>query len=170
MILTSQLLPKENTHILQAKQSTIVIAVALVAGAVIGFAGSTVSYRQRWFRPPGERPFDRMSRSLGLSDVQRSQLRAVLEETKRELNQARLDYEAAQRRLMLKAYLRSRALLNPAQQSKFDRKFVPGELVREAQATARREAAASAAAVAGPALGPTPTPIPRGPVTSRSGA
>lgn len=160
---------------MQAKKSTIVIAIALVAGAAIGFAGGTVAYRQRWFRPPGERPFDRMSRSLALTDVQRGRVRAVLEETKRELNQARLDYEAAQHRLMLKAYLRSRALLTPEQQAKFDRKFVPAELLDEARATVRREATVSAAAVAGTAAAATPSPAPsgpapRGPVTSQSGA
>ncbi len=113
------------------------IALALVAGAAIGFAGSTFSYRHHWFRPPGERPFDRMSRSLGLSDVQRRQVQAVLNDTKKELSQARVDYEAAQRKLMVSAYLRSRALLTPAQQRKFDRKFVPPELLREARMTAR---------------------------------
>jgi len=141
---------------LQARQRTLLIAIALIAGAVIGFAGSTLSYRQRWFRPPGERPFDRMSRALALSDVQRGQVRAVLEETKRELNQARLDFEATQRRLMVKAYLRSRALLNPDQQIKFDRNFVPEELLREAQESARQDTTASSAPIVGAA--PTASP------------
>ncbi len=134
---------------MQARQRTLLIAIALIAGAVIGFASSTVSYRHHWFRPPGEQPFDRMSRALALSDLQRGQVRAVLEETKRELNQARLDFEATQRQLMVKAYLRSRALLNPNQQIQFDRQFVPKELLREAGESARQDTTASSAPIVG---------------------
>jgi hypothetical protein len=131
---------------LQARHRTLLVAIALIAGAVIGFGGSAVSYRHRWFRPPGERPFDRMGRALALSDVQRGQIGGVLEETKRELNQARLGFEMTQRGLMVKAYLRTRALLDPAQRMRFDRDFVPKELLREAgENRVRQEATASSA-------------------------
>lgn len=147
-ILASRLPREESRNILQVRQSTFLIAIALLAGAVVGFGGSTVSYRHRWFRPPGERPFDRMGRALALSDVQRGQVRAVLEETKRELSQARVAFETTQRRLMLTAYLRTRALLDPDQQIKFDRKFVSDELLREArEKSARQEATASSAPI-----------------------
>jgi Spy/CpxP family protein refolding chaperone len=126
-----------------ASRRALLMLVALAAGALVGFAGSSLSYHQRWFRPPGERPFDRMSRSLALSDTQRRQLHLILEETKQELNQARLDYESNQRRLMVKAYLESRAMLTPEQQAKFDRKFVPHELQEEARATGKQQAIAA---------------------------
>jgi hypothetical protein len=164
--------PREvSTTILQVRKSTLLITAALIVGALIGFTGSMVFYRHYWIWAPGERPFDRMSRALTLSDVQRGQLRAVLYETKRELNQARFDFETKQRRLMIKAYLRSRALLNPAQQSRFDHKFVPQELLREARESAHEEATASNASAVVP-VAPTPTPSAAAPnsLTSRSGA
>lgn len=159
---------EESINTLQARQSLIVMAIALVAGAAIGFAASTLSYRYHWLRPPGEQPFDRMSRSLGLSDLQRAQMLAVLQETRRELVQARLDFEAAKRHLMVEAYLRSRALLDPNQQRKFDRKFVPRELLREAQQSA--PPAAHAPAGAGPTPAARSTPGRRSAARSLSGA
>jgi hypothetical protein len=166
---------------LQAKNGNLVIVAALIAGVVIGFAGSTVSYSRHWLRPPGsygrhwfrplrEQPFERMSRALRLTPLQHAQINAILQESRHQLGQARQDFAATQRRVMVKAFLRAQALLNPEQRIQFDREFVPPELLKQAHAAVNQEASASSAPIEVPTSTATPSALPRSAtLTDRSG-
>jgi Spy/CpxP family protein refolding chaperone len=134
---------------LQGRYSSLLVAIALVAGLVIGFAGSTLSYRYGLLRIPGERPLQRMTRVLKLTPAQRDQIHLIMEDTRDRIHQTRLDFRHQRRRLFVEAYLRIRALLTPEQQKTFESQFVPPRIHEEAQQLELRQGGA-----------PTPSPTP----------
>jgi Spy/CpxP family protein refolding chaperone len=134
---------------LQGRYSSLLVAIALVAGLVIGFAGSTVSYRYGLLRIPGERPLQRMTRVLKLTPAQRDQIRQVMEDTRDKIHETRRAFQHQRRRLFIEAYLRVRALLTAEQQKTFESQFVPPRIRDEAEQMELRQGGA-----------PTPSPTP----------
>ena len=107
------------------KSNAILLAAALVAGLAIGFAGSTLAYRYKLLRVPGETVVERMSRTLRLSPSQREQVGEVMQDTRTQVMVMRRNLQRQRRRLMIAAYLKVRSILSPAQQKRFDDEFIP---------------------------------------------
>jgi Spy/CpxP family protein refolding chaperone len=123
---------------LKDRSATFLLVVALIAGVTIGFAGSTLAYRYKLLRVPGGNMVERMSRSLSLSPSQREAIVEVMEDTRAEVMQLRRSMQRQRRRLMIGAYLKVRAILNPEQQKKFDYEFVPPKFRDEARQAEQR--------------------------------
>ena len=153
---------------LQGRSSTVLIIVALLAGAIIGFAGSTLSYRHNLLERPGEGPFQRMSRELKLTPDQREEMRVIIDTTRDRITDARRDFEHSRRKLLVDAYVRIRAVLKPEQQQLLDHNFVPPALREAAQSQDAADARSSFSAttqmtpatVSSPAIVATPTASP----------
>jgi Spy/CpxP family protein refolding chaperone len=118
---------------LQGRSNAILLAAALVAGLAIGFAASTLAYRYKLLHVPGETLVERMNRMLSLNPSQREQIGEVMEDTRAQVMEMRRNLLRQRRRLMIAAYLKVRALLNPAQQKKFDDEFIPPRFRAEAR-------------------------------------
>ena len=118
---------------MQGKASALLIAAALLAGLVIGFAGSTLAYRYGWLHDRGRYLLQRMDRELGLTPAEREQIEDVMEGTHEKMRELRLNFRDQRRRLMINTYLKIRSLLTPDQQKTFDRQFVPPRLRSEAE-------------------------------------
>ena len=61
-----------------------------------------------------------------------------MEDTRAEVMQLRRSMQRQRRRLMIGAYLKVRAILNPEQQKKFDYEFVPPKFRDEARQAEQR--------------------------------
>jgi Spy/CpxP family protein refolding chaperone len=118
---------------LQGKTGALLIAAALLAGLVIGIAGSTLAYRYGWMHVRGRYLLQRMDRELGLTPAQHEQIEDVMEGTHEKMRELRLNFQGQRRGLMINTYLKIRSLLTPDQQKKFDRRFVPPRLRSEAE-------------------------------------
>jgi Spy/CpxP family protein refolding chaperone len=124
---------------LKDRSTTFLLVVALIAGVAIGFTGSTLAYRYNVLHVPGGNLVERMNRSLSLSPSQREEIVDVMEDTRAEVMQLRRSMQRQRRRVMITTYLKVRGILNPEQQKKFDREFVPPKFRDEAhQAEQRR--------------------------------
>lgn len=142
---------------LQGKSNAILLAAALAAGLAIGFAGSTLAYRYKLLRVPGQNLVERMNKSLNLNPSQREQIGEVMEDTRSQVMQLRHNFQRQRRRLMIGAYLKIRAILNPDQQRKFDDEFVPPKFRAEARQAEQQRGGAS---IESPPAGPSPSPVP----------
>jgi Spy/CpxP family protein refolding chaperone len=139
---------------LQGRSNAILLAAALVAGLAIGFAGSTLAYRYKLLHVPGENLVERMNKALSLNPSQREQIGEVMEDTRAQVVDMRRNLQHQRRRLMIAAYLKVRAILNPDQQKRFDDQFVPPRFRAEArQAQQERGGAANESS-------PAPSPSP----------
>jgi Spy/CpxP family protein refolding chaperone len=118
---------------LQGKASALLIAAVLLAGLVIGFAGSTLAYRYGWMHVRGRYLLQRMDRELRLTPAQREQIEDLMEGTHEQMHELRLNFRDQRRRLMINTILKIRSLLTPDQQKTFDREFVPPRLRSEAE-------------------------------------
>lgn len=118
---------------MQGKASALLIAATLLAGLVIGFAGSTLAYRYGWLHVRGRYLLQRMDRELALTPAQHEQIEDVIEGTHEKMRELRLNLRDQRRRLMISTYLKIRSLLTPDQQKTFDRRFVPPRLRSEAE-------------------------------------
>jgi len=118
---------------LQGKVAALLIAVALLAGLLIGFAGSISAYRYGWLHMHGRYLLQRMDRELGLTPAQHGQIEDLMEGTHEKMRELRLNFRDQRRRLMIDTYLKIRSLLTPDQQKTFDRRFVPPRLRSEAE-------------------------------------
>lgn len=132
---------------MQGRPSLLIIAVALVAGLVLGALGATVGYVSGYVHLPGERPLFRMARVLKLTPAQREQIGDVMEQTREQIHAAHRDFMAQRSKILYSAYLKIHALLTPGQQRQFDRDFVPPRF--------RKQAAQNSSPAASPA---SPTP------------
>jgi Spy/CpxP family protein refolding chaperone len=118
---------------LKDRQIIILLAAAVAAGLAIGFAGSTLAYRYKLIHVPGSNLVERMNQSLSLDPSQREQIVEVMEDTRDQVAQLKHSLQRQRRHLMLAAYLKIRAILNPDQQRKFDEEFVPPKFRAEAR-------------------------------------
>lgn len=118
---------------MRGKAIALLIAATLLAGLVIGFAGSILAYRYGWMHLHGRYLLQRMDRELTLTPVQHEQIEDVMEGTQEKMHELRLNFREQRRRLMIDTYLKIRSLLTPDQQKTFDRRFVPPRLRNEAE-------------------------------------
>lgn len=132
--------------------NSVVLAAALAAGLALGFAASTMAYRFKVLNVPGQNLVERMNRELGLDPSQREQIAEVMEDTRTEVANMRRELRHERRRLMIAAYLKVRAILNPDQQKKFDDEFVPPKFRAEAHQSERPPGI--------PQIGASPIPSP----------
>ena len=96
-----------------------------MAGLAIGFAASTLAYRYKLLHVPGENLVERMNKALSLTPSQREEIGEVMEDTRAQVIDMRRNLQRQRRCLMIAAYLKVRAILNPGQQKKFDDEFIP---------------------------------------------
>ncbi|MGH7840103.1 MAG: hypothetical protein ACREQT_01105 [Candidatus Binataceae bacterium] len=120
---------------MRAKFDWRLITVALLAGASIGFAGSRIAYRLRLLHPPIEEPFQRLSNELKLTDFQRQRAGEAVHQAREQIREAQREFEQKRRDLLVSAYLKIRASLQPEQQQLLDRDFVPLAIRLQGQAT-----------------------------------
>jgi Spy/CpxP family protein refolding chaperone len=102
------------------------VVLALLAGLLAGFAASTLAYRHRLLRVPGEGMVQRMDQILKLSPAQHEQVVAVMDESRRKMGEMHREFQQRRRQLLDQAYAQVRAILTPEQQREFDRSFKPG--------------------------------------------
>jgi ElaB/YqjD/DUF883 family membrane-anchored ribosome-binding protein len=102
------------------------IALAVVAGLLIGFALSTVAYRDRLLGVPGPHGFiERLDHELKLSPDQLHQIETLLRDTRVKMDQLHTDFRRQHQQIIFQTHDQIRALLTPDQQQKFDREFTP---------------------------------------------
>jgi len=118
---------------LQGKAIALLIAATLLAGLVIGFAGSILAYRYGWMHLHGRYLLQRMDRELALTPTQHEQIEDLMEGTHKKMRELNLNFRDQRRRLMIDTYLKIRSLLTLDQQKTFDRQFVPPRLRNEAE-------------------------------------
>jgi len=111
------------------------MVLAVAAALLIGFAASTLAYRYRLLRVPGEPIVMRMQRELHLTPAQLSQIRDIMADTRLKTGQYYQNFRRQSRLAFLDALRQIRATLTPEQQEKFDSEFLPrsgvGESPRE---------------------------------------
>lgn len=130
------------------------LAIAVVAGMLVGFAGSTLLYRYRILRVPGEPVIKRIVRELDLTATQRQQIFDIIRETHRKVRalhrETRREFLHRRQEIFRDSYLRIRAILTPEQQKKLDKRFIPPWMRRQAEKGTQSSVA--------PAASPTPAP------------
>jgi len=99
------------------------MGVLLLAGVLIGFAGSSIAFRFQWLRAPGEGIVRRMDRVLKLTPAQHEQIEDTMFETRDKVEQLRSDFRRQRRQLLRHAREQIRASLTSEQQVAFDRYF-----------------------------------------------
>jgi Spy/CpxP family protein refolding chaperone len=108
---------------------------AVAAALLVGFVASTLAYRYRILRVPGEPFVARMDRELHLTPAQRSQIRDIMKDARLRIWQHEQDFRRQRHETFLQAMHQIRETLTPEQQEKFDRDFLPyparGEWPRE---------------------------------------
>jgi hypothetical protein len=94
-----------------------------VSGLLIGFAVSTLAYRYRVLRVPGQSIVERMSRDLQLTPAQRDRVGDILRESRFKVREAQLEYQKHRHQVFWQALSQVREILTPEQQKIFDREF-----------------------------------------------
>ena len=112
----------------------LVLVVVFVLGSITG-AAITGLYRLRAGSDRPERSahdrFEKMSRDLSLTEDQRKQVSAILDETRNEYKALRAEVRPRFEEPRQKARARIRALLNAEQQQKFDARVAEQDAARE---------------------------------------
>jgi Spy/CpxP family protein refolding chaperone len=98
---------------------------AVAAALLVGFALSTLAYRYRFLRVPGEPVIARMERELNLTPAQRSQIHDIMRDARLRIMQSERDFRRQRRQAFLDALHQIRGTLTPEQQQTFDREFLP---------------------------------------------
>lgn len=101
------------------------MVLAVAAALLVGFVASTLAYRYRILRVPGEPLVARMDRDLQLTPAQRMQVRDIMKECRLHIMQFEQDFRRQRRQTFLEAMQQIRATLTREQQEKFDRDFLP---------------------------------------------
>jgi Spy/CpxP family protein refolding chaperone len=111
--------------------------LAAIAGLLLGFAGSTLSYRHHWMHVPGRGIVWRMNRELKLTPAQRQRVGEVMDDTRLKMDELRRDFHRQRRQLLGQAFAQIRSSLTPEQQQIFDRRFAFPAEKNEAQSGAK---------------------------------
>ena len=101
------------------------MVLAVSAALLAGFVASTLGYRYRLLRVPGEPIVARMDRELHLTPAQRSQIRDIMRDARLKIMEYERDFRRQRRETFLQALQQIRTTLTPEQQEKFDREFLP---------------------------------------------
>ncbi len=112
-----------------ARFDRLFVALAILAGLLIGFAASTFAYRYRWLHVPREGFMDRMDQDLDLTPAQHAQIRQVFEDTRAGMEDLQRQFEHQRNDLLSQTSDRIHAILTPDQQKKFDTFFRHGESI-----------------------------------------
>lgn len=112
----------------------LVLMVVFLLGSITG-AAVTGLYRLRAGSDRPERSahdrFEKMSRDLSLTEDQRKQVSAILDETRNEYKSLRAELRPRFEEPRQKARAKIRALLTPEQQQKFDARVAEQDAERE---------------------------------------
>ena len=100
-------------------------AFSVAAALLIGFVASTLAYRYRILRLPGESVVARMNKELHLTPAQLSQIRDIMKDTRLQIMQYQRDFRRQRRQAFLEGLQQIRGTLTPEQQEIFDREFLP---------------------------------------------
>ena len=114
--------------------NALTFAFSVAAALLIGFVVSTLAYRYRILRLPGEPVVARMNRELHLTPAQLSQIRDIMKDTRLRIMQHQRDFRRQRREAFLEGLQQIRSTLTPEQQEIFDREFLPygsGRQMRE---------------------------------------
>ncbi|MFI5352897.1 MAG: hypothetical protein ACHQZS_08025 [Candidatus Binatales bacterium] len=106
-----------------ARFDRLFVALAVLAGLLIGFAASTLAYRYRWLRLPPGGLMERMDRVLKLTPLQHDEIVLVLDETRAALEQLRRDAERQRLEVLIQTSDKIRSILTAEQQKDFERYF-----------------------------------------------
>lgn len=127
----------------------------MVAGILVGFASTTLLYRCRILRVPGEPVIKRIVRELDLTASQRQQIFKIIHETHHKVEQLRREvhreFIRRRRQIFRDSYMRIRAILTPEQQKKLDERFIPPWMRHQAETATTSPAPQRSSA-------PTPAP------------
>ena len=102
------------------------IWIGLVVGVsclLIGFALSTLAYREHYLRVPGSGLIERMNLELNLTPAQRDQIGDILRDTRFKVMKARQDFDHKRHEMFWNGLGQVRSILTPEQQKIFDRDF-----------------------------------------------
>jgi len=100
------------------------IALAAIAGLLLGFAIATSAYRYRLLRVPGPHGFiDRLNRDLQLTPDELHQIQLLLRDSHAKMDRLHEDFSRQHDQIIYQTHDAIRALLTPEQQHKFDRDF-----------------------------------------------
>lgn len=94
-----------------------------ISGLLMGFAISTLAYRYRILRVPGQSIIERMSRDLQLTPAQRDRVGDILKESRFKVREAQLEFQHRRHEIFWHALGHVREMLTPEQQKLFDREF-----------------------------------------------
>jgi Spy/CpxP family protein refolding chaperone len=103
------------------------MVLAVAAALLVGFVASTLAFRYRLLRLPGESVVARMDRELSLTSAQRAQIRDIMRDARLQIRQHEQEFRRQRHETFLQAMHQIRATLTPEQQEKFDRDFLPYE-------------------------------------------
>jgi len=123
---------------------------AIAASLLVGFTISTLAYRYRYLRVPGQGVVARMNHDLHLTPAEREQVLDIMQDTRLRVMQLRNHFQRARRAQLLQAYEQMRAVLTPEQQRQFDREFAPPAMRPEGGGAAGAPLSASPAPSAQP--------------------
>jgi Spy/CpxP family protein refolding chaperone len=112
---------------LAGKSNIAAMLLVALAALLIGFAASTLAYRFRILRVPGESVVNRMQRDLQLTPAQHSQIRDIMRDTRLKIMQDERDFRRKRHQAFVDAMHQIRTTLTPEQQAKFDQEFLPVE-------------------------------------------
>ena len=101
-----------------------------ISGLLIGFAVSTLAYRYRVLRVPGQSIVERMSRDLQLTPAQRDRVGDILRESRFKVREQQLAYQKQRHQIFWQALGQVREMLTPEQQKIFDREFARPWMMR----------------------------------------
>ena len=104
--------------------------LVMISGLLIGFAVSTLAYRYRVLRVPGQSIVERMSRDLQLTPAQRDRVGDILRESRFKVREQQLAYQKQRHQIFWQALGQVREMLTPEQQKIFDREFARPWMMR----------------------------------------
>jgi Spy/CpxP family protein refolding chaperone len=108
---------------LPARFNILTVMLAVAGGLLAGFAASTLAYRYRILRVPGEPVLMRMNRELKLTPDQRDRIATIMQEARLKVRESRLEMMEQRRHIFMDSLAKIRDTLTPEQQARFDRDF-----------------------------------------------
>jgi hypothetical protein len=108
---------------LPAKSNIWFLIVVGFSCVLIGFALSTMAYREHYLHVPGSGLIERMNLELNLTPAQRDQIGDILRDTRFKVMKARQDFDHQRHNIFWQGLGQVRGVLTPDQQKIFDRDF-----------------------------------------------
>ena len=100
------------------------VALAAIAGLLLGFALTTAAYRFHLIRVPGRHGFiDRLDYELKLTPEQLHQIEGLLRDSHAKMQKLHEDFQRQHDQIIYQTHDQIRAMLTAEQQQVFDRQF-----------------------------------------------